>query len=95
MESVELRALEVSSFDKFDALSHLLRKEKGRTLVFARTKRGTERLATHLERDGFLSGHVLLSAPLPLTLSSSEIQLHNSQLARETPAERRRFEVLL
>src|SRR5437764_1338679 len=35
-------------------LRHLLRAEKGRTLVFARTKRGTERLAKHLERDGFL-----------------------------------------
>ena len=36
-------------------MSHLLRQEKGRTLVFARTKRGTERLAKHLGRDGFLA----------------------------------------
>ena len=55
VESVELRAFEVPSSDKFDALSHLLRKEKGRTLVFARTKRGTERLAKHLGRDGFFA----------------------------------------
>jgi len=55
VDSVELRAFEVSSSDKFAALSHLLREEKGRTLVFARTKRGTERLAKHLGRDGFLA----------------------------------------
>ncbi len=55
VESVELSAFEVSSSDKFDALSHLLRKETGQTLVFARTKRGAERLAKHLGRDGFLA----------------------------------------
>jgi ATP-dependent RNA helicase RhlE len=54
VDSVELRAFEVVSADKFDALCHLLRSEKGRTLVFARTKRGTERLAKHLGREGFL-----------------------------------------
>ena len=52
-ESVALQAFEVSANDKFEALSHLLRNETGRTLVFARTKRGTERLAKHLVRDGF------------------------------------------
>ena len=54
VDSVELRAFEVVANDKFDALCHLLRSEKGRTLVFARTKRGTERLAKHLAREGFL-----------------------------------------
>ena len=54
VDSVELYAFEVTSNDKFDALCHLLRSEKGRTLVFARTKRGTERLAKHLTREGFL-----------------------------------------
>jgi ATP-dependent RNA helicase RhlE len=54
VDSVELHAFEVTSSDKFDALCHLLRSEKGRTLVFARTKRGTERLAKHLAREGFL-----------------------------------------
>ncbi len=58
VESVELHAFEVSLSEKFDALRHLLRKEKGRTLVFARTKRGTERLAKYLQRDGFLAAMI-------------------------------------
>ncbi|HZU43914.1 MAG TPA: DEAD/DEAH box helicase [Terriglobales bacterium] len=58
VDSVELHAFEVSSADKFDALRHLLRSEKGRTLVFARTKRGTERLANHLVRDGFMAAMI-------------------------------------
>jgi ATP-dependent RNA helicase RhlE len=58
VESVELHAFEVASADKFDALRHLLRTEKGRTLVFARTKRGTERLAKHLLRDGFMAAMI-------------------------------------
>ncbi len=58
VESIELRAFEVSSADKFDALSHLLRAEKGRTLVFARTKRGAERLARNLLRDGFAAAMI-------------------------------------
>ncbi|MGI9103679.1 MAG: DEAD/DEAH box helicase [Terriglobales bacterium] len=58
VDSVELHAFEVATADKFDALSHLLRQEKGRTLVFARTKRGTERLAKHLVRDGFLAAMI-------------------------------------
>jgi ATP-dependent RNA helicase RhlE len=52
-ESVELQAFEVSAAGKTDALRHLLYQEKGQTLVFARTKRGTERLAKNLIRDGF------------------------------------------
>jgi ATP-dependent RNA helicase RhlE len=58
VESVELHAFEVAASDKFDALRHLLRLEKGRTLVFARTKRGTERLAKHLLREGFLAAMI-------------------------------------
>ncbi len=58
VDSVELQAFEVASADKFDALCHLLRSEKGRTLVFARTKRGTERLAKHLAREGFLAAMI-------------------------------------
>jgi ATP-dependent RNA helicase RhlE len=58
VESVELHAFEVSSSDKFDALRHLLQQEKGRTLIFARTKRGTERLAKHLLREGFLAAMI-------------------------------------
>ena len=52
-ESVELQAFEVSAAQKSDTLRHLLYHEKGQTLVFARTKRGTERLAKNLIRDGF------------------------------------------
>ncbi len=58
VDSVELHAFEVASADKFDALCHLLRVEKGRTLVFARTKRGTERLAKHLARDGYAAAMI-------------------------------------
>ena len=58
VDSVELHAFEVPMADKFDALRHLLRSEKGRTLVFARTKRGTERLAKHLLREGFLTAMI-------------------------------------
>ncbi|MGH9567045.1 MAG: DEAD/DEAH box helicase, partial [Candidatus Angelobacter sp.] len=52
-ETVELQAFEVAAAEKADVLRHLLYSEKGQTLVFARTKRGTERIAKSLERDGF------------------------------------------
>src|SRR5271170_498889 len=52
-ESVELRAYEVRPGEKMDVLRHLLYAEKGQTLVFTRTKRGTQRLARELARDGF------------------------------------------
>jgi ATP-dependent RNA helicase RhlE len=52
-DTVELRAFEVSLAEKAEVLRQLLSAEKGRTLVFARTKRGTERLAKNLMRDGF------------------------------------------
>lgn len=51
--SVELQAFEVGGMQKADLLRQLLYDEKGRTLVFARTKRGTERLAKRLIQDGF------------------------------------------
>jgi len=57
-ESVELQAFEVSAADKSDTLRHLLYHEKGQTLVFARTKRGTERLAKNLIRDGFAAAMI-------------------------------------
>ena len=53
VESVELQAFEVPAADKSDMLRRLLYDEKGQTLIFARTKRGTERLAKNLIRDGF------------------------------------------
>lgn len=52
-ESIELQAFEVPVTGKRDALRHLLYNQPGKTLVFARTKRGTERLAKELMRDGF------------------------------------------
>lgn len=58
VESVELQAFEVSGMQKPDALRQLLYQEKGRTLVFARTKRGTERLAKQLARDGFATAMI-------------------------------------
>jgi ATP-dependent RNA helicase RhlE len=52
-ENVRLQAFEVSLDGKQDALNSLLAKETGRCLVFARTKRGTERITKNLNRDGF------------------------------------------
>jgi ATP-dependent RNA helicase RhlE len=58
VESVELQAYEVAGMQKPDALRQLLYNEQGRTLVFARTKRGTERLAKQLQRDGFAAAMI-------------------------------------
>ncbi len=52
-ENVRVQAFEVTANDKQGVLRHLLAKETGRCLIFARTKRGTERLARHLNREGF------------------------------------------
>jgi ATP-dependent RNA helicase RhlE len=52
-ESVQLKAYEVRPGEKLDALRELLYAEKGQTLVFTRTKRGAQRLAQQLVRDGF------------------------------------------
>jgi ATP-dependent RNA helicase RhlE len=52
-ENVRVQAFEVSSDRKQQMLQHLLAKETGRCLVFARTKRGTEKLARNLSREGF------------------------------------------
>lgn len=52
-DTVELQAFEVPLDQKSDVLRRLLYAEKGQTLIFARTKRGTERLAKTLLRDGF------------------------------------------
>ncbi|MGH9414051.1 MAG: DEAD/DEAH box helicase [Terriglobales bacterium] len=50
---IELRAYEVGDGEKLPLLQSLLGQESGRCLVFARTKRGTERLAKTLARGGF------------------------------------------
>src|SRR6266436_521942 len=52
-ENVRLQAFEVTADGKQEALQHLLTKEAGKCLVFARTKRGTERIAESLNRKGF------------------------------------------
>ena len=52
-ESVQLKAYEVRPGEKLDVLRRLLYAEQGQTLIFTRTKRGTERLAKELVRDGF------------------------------------------
>jgi ATP-dependent RNA helicase RhlE len=50
--SVELTAYEVHADQKLSLLKRLLNDESGRTLVFVRTKRATERLAEKLNRQG-------------------------------------------
>ncbi len=52
-ESVQLRAYEVRPGEKLDVLRQLLYEESGQTLIFTRTKRGSQRLANDLVRDGF------------------------------------------
>jgi ATP-dependent RNA helicase RhlE len=53
VESVRLRAYEVRPGEKMDVLRQLLYAEEGQTLIFTRTKRGTQRLTNELVRDGF------------------------------------------
>lgn len=55
-ESVRLQAFEVSTEERLQTLCHLLSKEKGRCLVFSRTKRGTERIAKMLNGRGINAG---------------------------------------
>jgi ATP-dependent RNA helicase RhlE len=51
-ENVRLQAFEVSLDGKPDRLYDLLASESGRCLVFSRTKRGAERIAKNLNRQG-------------------------------------------
>ncbi len=57
-ESVQLRAYEVRPGEKLDVLRQLLYREEGQTLIFTRTKRGTERLTKELVRDGFAAAMI-------------------------------------
>ncbi|HXH48685.1 MAG TPA: DEAD/DEAH box helicase [Terriglobia bacterium] len=57
-ENVHVQALEVSHHRKQEVLQQLLTQETGRCLVFARTKRGTERLARTLNRNGFTAAMI-------------------------------------
>lgn len=51
--SVELRAYEVRPDEKMATLRQLLDEQQGQTLIFTRTKRGAERVAKELVREGF------------------------------------------
>ena len=57
-ESVQLKAYEVRPGEKLDLVRQLLYSEKGQTLIFTRTKRGAERLAKQLVRDGFTAAMI-------------------------------------
>ncbi len=57
-ENVRVQAFEVSLDRKQEVLHRLLAKETGRCLVFARTKRGAERLALNLSRKGFTAAMI-------------------------------------
>jgi ATP-dependent RNA helicase RhlE len=57
-ENVRLRAFEVSSDRKLDTLCRLLAQDKGRVLIFARTKRGADRLTLGLTREGFAAATI-------------------------------------
>src|SRR6266853_1966367 len=57
-ENVRVQAFEVSGDRKQAVLQSLLAKETGRCLVFARTKRGTEKLANNLTREGFTAAMI-------------------------------------
>jgi ATP-dependent RNA helicase RhlE len=52
-ENVRVQAFEVAADRKMELLQRLLAKETGRCLIFARTKRGTDRIAENLNRKGF------------------------------------------
>jgi len=51
-ENVRLQAFEVADGEKPQLLYGLVNKENGRCLIFSRTKRGTERIAKSLNRQG-------------------------------------------
>jgi ATP-dependent RNA helicase RhlE len=51
-ENVRLQAFETAEGEKPEALHKLLAAETGRCLIFSRTKRGTERIAKNLSRQG-------------------------------------------
>lgn len=52
-DTVDLVAYQVQADQKLALVKRLLKEEGGRTLIFVRTKRATERLGDKLKRDGF------------------------------------------
>jgi ATP-dependent RNA helicase RhlE len=57
-ENVRIQAFEVPAERKQEALNRLLAKEPGRCLIFARTKRATERIAKNLNQAGFSASRI-------------------------------------
>jgi len=57
-ENVRVQAFEVAPDRKQQVLQTLLAKETGRVLVFARTKRGTERITKSLNHNGFAAAMI-------------------------------------
>jgi ATP-dependent RNA helicase RhlE len=57
-ENVRVQAFEVTAHRKQEVLHRLLSRETDRCLVFARTKRGAERLAKNLNREGFAAAMI-------------------------------------
>ncbi len=57
-DTVQLKAYEVRPGEKLGVLRQLLYAESGQTLIFTRTKRGTERLTKELMRDGFTAAMI-------------------------------------
>ena len=53
IDSVKLQAFEVSPEQRYSLLQRLLDQDDGSCLIFARTKRGTERLAKKIIKDGY------------------------------------------
>jgi ATP-dependent RNA helicase RhlE len=57
-ENVRLQAFEVPADGKLELLRQLLNKETGRCLVFSHTKRGTDRIAKGLNREGIAAATI-------------------------------------
>lgn len=57
-ENVRLHAYEVAANGKPELLRRLLIQESGRCLVFSRTKRGTEKIAKGLQREGIAAATI-------------------------------------
>jgi len=57
-DSVQLKLYEVSNDGKLGLLQNLLKQELGSTLIFARTKHGTEKLAKKLRTFGIEAGRI-------------------------------------
>ncbi len=57
-ENIRMQAFEVSTDRKQEMLNRLLSEETGRCLIFARTKRGAERVAKRLTREGFTAAMI-------------------------------------